>query len=237
MAAMRPNRFRNAGDRLDFASRHGSDAIWDKAETALKDALDASGMAYVVNPGDGAFYGPKIDFHIRDVLKRSWQCGTIQLDFSMPERFNLTYIGADGQKHTPVMLHRAVYGSLERFLGIVIEHFAGAFPLWLAPEQMLIIPVSEKFDAYARKRHAELLDKGIRCTVDLSGDRVGYKIRNAALQKLPYVIVVGQKESENGTINVRSRDEGELGEMTLEAFVEKIGPDLAPKRLVQDAAE
>jgi threonyl-tRNA synthetase len=209
----------------------GSDEIWEKAETALKEALETAGMEYQLNPGDGAFYGPKIDFHIRDVLKRSWQCGTIQVDFSMPERFGLTYVGADGQKHTPVMIHRAVYGSLERFLGIIIEHFAGAFPLWLAPVQMLVIPVSEKFDAYARKVHAALLDRGIRAEADLSGDRVGYKIRAASLQKLPFVIVVGQKEEENATINVRSRDDGELGEMSLEAFFERIAVALEPKRL------
>ncbi len=211
----------------------GSDEIWEKAETALKEALETAGMEYQLNPGDGAFYGPKIDFHIRDVLKRSWQCGTIQVDFSMPERFGLTYVGADGQKHTPVMIHRAVYGSLERFLGIIIEHFAGAFPLWLAPVQMLVIPVSEKFDAYARKVHAALLDRGIRAEADLSGDRVGYKIRAASLQKLPFVIVVGQKEEENGSINVRSRDDGELGEMSLDAFFTRIAADLEPKRLTK----
>jgi threonyl-tRNA synthetase len=211
----------------------GSDEIWEKAETALKAALETAGMEYQLNPGDGAFYGPKIDFHIRDVLKRSWQCGTIQVDFSMPERFGLTYVGADGQKHTPVMIHRAVYGSLERFLGIIIEHFAGAFPLWLAPVQMLVIPVSEKFDAYARQVHAALLDRGIRAEADLSGDRVGYKIRAASLQKLPFVIVVGQKEEENGSINVRSRDDGELGEMSLDAFFARIAADLEPKRLTK----
>jgi threonyl-tRNA synthetase len=165
------------------------------------------------------------------VLKRSWQCGTIQVDFSMPERFGLSYVGADGQKHTPVMIHRAVYGSLERFLGIVIEHFAGAFPLWLAPVQMLVIPVSEKFDAYAQRVHRTLLDRGIRAEADLTGDRVGYKIRGASMQKLPFVIVVGQKEEESGTINVRSRDDGELGEMTLEAFFQRIAEALEPKRL------
>ncbi len=209
----------------------GSDEIWEKAEAALELALERAGMEFELNPGDGAFYGPKIDFHIRDVLKRSWQCGTIQVDFSMPERFGLTYVGADGAKHTPVMIHRAVYGSLERFLGIVIEHFAGAFPLWLAPVQMLVIPISEKFDAYARKVHARLLDAGIRAEADLSGERVGYKIRQASLQKLPFAIVVGQKEEENGTINVRSRDDGELGEMSVDAFLERVGTSLLPKRL------
>ncbi|MEM6787059.1 MAG: threonine--tRNA ligase [Myxococcota bacterium] len=209
----------------------GSDEIWAKAEAALELALSKAGMSFDLNPGDGAFYGPKIDFHIRDVLKRSWQCGTIQVDFSMPERFGLTYVGADGAKHTPVMIHRAVYGSLERFMGIIIEHYAGAFPLWLAPVQMLVIPISEKFDGYAGRVHAALRDAGVRAEADLSGERVGYKIRQASLQKLPFALVVGQKEMERGTINVRSRDDGEWGEMTLEAFLERIGPARHPKRL------
>ncbi|QQO52126.1 MAG: threonine--tRNA ligase [Thiohalocapsa sp. PB-PSB1] len=215
----------------------GSDEIWDKSESALQLALDRAGMEFALNPGDGAFYGPKIDFHIRDVLKRSWQCGTIQVDFSMPERFGLSYIGADGAKHRPVMIHRAVYGSLERFLGIIIEHFAGAFPLWLAPVQMLVVPISEKFDAYASSVLQLLLDAGIRAEVDLSGERVGYKIRQASLQRLPFAIVVGQKEEDNGTINVRSRDDGELGEMTVDTFLARISTDLFPQRLPEVAAK
>ena len=210
--------------RLELSTRPaksiGSDEMWEKAESALKRALEAKGADYQLNPGDGAFYGPKIDFHIRDVLKRSWQCGTIQVDFSMPARFGLSYIGADGQKHTPVMLHRAGYGSLERFLGIIIENYAGAFPLWLSPVQVLVIPISEKFVGYAREVHTKLLDIGLRAEVNLSDDRVGYKIREASLQKLPYVIVVGEKEVEHGTVNVRSRDRGELGELALDAFVQ-----------------
>lgn len=194
--------------------------MWEKAEGALKRALDDSGVAYELNPGDGAFYGPKIDFHIRDVLKRSWQCGTIQVDFSMPERFGLTYIGADGKKHTPVMLHRACYGSIERFLGIVIENYAGAFPLWLAPVQNWVIPISEKFSDYARTIHEQLLDMGLRSHLNLRDDRVGYKIREASLQKIPYAIIVGEKEQGNGSISVRSRDRGELGEMKLDAFID-----------------
>lgn len=200
----------------------GSDEIWEEAESALRSALDASGMAYELNEGDGAFYGPKIDFHIRDALKRSWQCGTIQLDFSMPERFGCTYVGADGQKHVPVMIHRACYGSVERFLGILIEHYAGRFPLWLAPVQTQVIPVSEKFNEYARAVHERLLDAGLRAEANLRDDRVGYKIREASLQKIPYVVVVGEKEREAGTINVRSRDRGEIGEMPLDAFLESI---------------
>jgi threonyl-tRNA synthetase len=209
--------------RLELSTRPekslGSDEMWEKAEGALKRALEDNGVEYQLNPGDGAFYGPKIDFHIRDVLKRSWQCGTIQVDFQMPARFGLTYVGADGQRHTPVMLHRAGYGSIERFLGIIIENYAGAFPLWLSPVQVQVIPISEKFLGYARELHEKLLDIGLRAEVNLSDDRVGYKIREASLQKLPYVLVVGEKELENKTVNVRSRDRGELGELSLDAFV------------------
>ena len=212
--------------RIELSTRPeksiGSDEMWEKAETALQEALDDADIEYELNAGDGAFYGPKIDFHIRDVLKRSWQCGTIQLDFSMPERFGLNYIGADGQRHTPVMLHRACYGSLERFLGIVIENYAGAFPLWLAPTQALVIPISEKYTDYAREVHGKLLDLGLRVDVNLSDDRVGKKIRDASLQKIPYSLVLGEKEKDNGTVNVRSRDKGELGEMSLDAFIESL---------------
>ncbi len=218
--------------RIELSTRPeksiGSDEMWEKAEKALKDTLDSRGIAYQLNPGDGAFYGPKIDFHIRDVLKRSWQCGTIQLDFSMPERFGLTYIGADGEKHTPVMIHRACYGSLERFMGIIIEHYAGAFPTWLSPVQVTVIPVSEKFNDYARKISEQLLDAGVRVDTNTSDDRVGYKIRDASLKKVPYAIVVGEKEQESSTINVRSRDDGSQKETTLAAFLEST--DFAPPR-------
>jgi threonyl-tRNA synthetase len=197
----------------------GSDEMWERAEQALKEALEEGGVAYKLNAGDGAFYGPKIDFHIRDSLKRSWQCGTIQLDFSMPARFGLSYIGPDGQRHTPVMIHRACYGSIERFMGILIEHYAGAFPFWLAPVQVQVIPVSEKFADYARGVHEKLLDAGLRSELNLKDDRVGYKIREAALQKVPYALVLGEKEQAAGTINVRGREEGEIGETSLEAFL------------------
>jgi threonyl-tRNA synthetase len=203
----------------------GSDEIWEQAERALRSALEQSGMAYELNEGDGAFYGPKIDFHIRDALKRSWQCGTIQLDFSMPERFGCTYVGADGQKHVPVMIHRACYGSVERFLGILIEHHAGRFPLWLAPVQVLVVPVSEKFNDYAREVREALLDADLRAEANLKDDRVGYKIREASLQKVPYVIVVGAQEQEGETVNVRSRDRGEIGEMALEGFLQSIADE------------
>ncbi len=212
--------------RMELSTRPakslGTDEMWEKAEGALKRALELKEASYQLNPGDGAFYGPKIDFHIRDVLKRSWQCGTIQVDFSMPSRFGLTYIGPDGQRHTPVMLHRAGYGSIERFLGIIIENYAGAFPLWLSPVQVLVIPISEKFVSYAREVHGKLLDLGLRAEVNLGDDRVGYKIREASLQKLPYVVVVGEKELEHGTVNVRSRERGELGELTLDGFLSSL---------------
>jgi threonyl-tRNA synthetase len=204
--------------------RVGSDDMWDRAEQALKQAIESAGYTYKLNPGDGAFYGPKIDFHIRDSLKRTWQCGTIQLDFSMPARFELQYVGRDGQRHTPVMIHRAGLGSLERFMGIVIEHFAGAFPLWLAPVQVQVIPVSEKFEDYARKVWERLVDFGLRVEMNLKDDRLGYKIREASLQKIPYALVLGDKEQAAGTINVRSRDKGELGEMTVEAFLASLEP-------------
>lgn len=218
--------------RIELSTRPeksiGSQEMWDKAESALKTALDEKGIEYQLNEGDGAFYGPKIDFHIRDVLKRSWQCGTIQLDFSMPERFGLTYIGADGGKHTPVMIHRAAYGSLERFLGIIIENYAGNFPMWLAPVQVMVIPVSDKFTDYARRVSEKLLDAGLRCETYLSDDRVSYKIRQASLQKIPYVIVVGEKEQGAGTINVRSRDDGSQQELSLEAFLASV--NLSPPK-------
>ena len=209
--------------RIELSTRPeksiGSQQMWDKAESALKRALDEKKIDYQLNEGDGAFYGPKIDFHIRDVLKRSWQCGTIQLDFSMPERFGLSYIGADGGKHTPVMIHRAAYGSLERFLGIIIENYAGSFPMWLAPVQVMVIPVSDKFAGYAGQVSEQLLDADLRCETHLSDDRVGYKIRQASLQKIPYVIVVGEKEQSAGTINVRSRDDGSQKEVSIAEFL------------------
>jgi threonyl-tRNA synthetase len=218
--------------RIELSTRPaksiGSDEIWTRAESALKSALDASGIGYQINPGDGAFYGPKIDFHIRDVLKRSWQCGTIQLDFSMPSRFGLEYVGPDGARHTPVMLHRACYGSIERFLGIIIENYAGAFPLWLSPVQVTVIPVSDKFNDYARSVAEQLLDAGLRVETDLGADRVGYKIRESSLQKVPYAIVVGDKEQAAAQINVRSRATGELGAMSMQAFIDGIVEERKP---------
>lgn len=202
----------------------GSDEMWEKAESALQQALDEMGLKYQLNPGDGAFYGPKIDFHIRDSLKRSWQCGTIQLDFSMPERFGLEYAGEDNQPHTPVMIHRACYGSVERFMGILIEHYAGVFPAWLAPTQVAVLAVSEKSNDYCRNIEQELREAGIRTSIDIDDERVGKKIRSASTKKVPYLLVIGEKEAASGTINVRTREGEELGEMTTAEFLEKHGP-------------
>ncbi len=219
--------------RLELSTRPeksiGSDEMWAKAEGALTGALEAGGRPYQLNAGDGAFYGPKIDFHIRDSLGRTWQCGTIQVDFSMPERFGLEYVGADGGRHTPVMVHKACYGSLERFFGIITEHFAGAFPLWLAPEQVRVLPVSEKVRDYAQEVQLQLREAGLRVEIDDSDERLGYKIRNATMMKVPYLLVVGAKEAEEGTINVRCRDGEDLGETRVPAFVAGLPPFTVPR--------
>ncbi len=218
--------------RLELSTRPeksiGSEEMWEKAESALAGALEQSGREYQLNEGDGAFYGPKIDFHIRDSIGRTWQCGTIQLDFSMPDRFGLEYVGADGDRHTPVMIHRACYGSLERFFGIITEHFAGEFPLWLAPEQVRILPVSEKFIDYANAVAKQLRVQGVRVEVDDSDERLGYKIRGATMAKVPYAIVVGQQEADANTINVRCRDSDDLGETSVDAFVAALPPHTVP---------
>ena len=214
--------------RLELSTRPsksiGSDEIWENAESALTQALEDAGMPYKLNPGDGAFYGPKIDFHIRDTLNRSWQCGTIQLDFALPQRFGLSYIGSDGEKHTPVMIHRACYGSLERFMGIITENYAGAYPLWLSPVQIRVLPISEKYVDYAHEVTESLLDQGLRVEMNAKDDRLGYKIREASLQRIPYLLIVGEKERANQQVNVRSRDRGELGEMSLEMFIDQLEP-------------
>ncbi len=200
----------------------GSDELWETAEGALAKVLKDLGKEYVLNEGDGAFYGPKIDFHIKDCLGRDWQCGTIQLDFQMPERFDLTYIGEDGEKHRPVMLHRVIFGSIERFIGIITEHFAGAFPVWLAPVQAKILPISEKHLEYANKLKEELEKVGLRIEIDERNEKIGYKIREAQLEKVPYMLVVGDKEVENQSIGVRSRKDGDIGTMSIDKFTEKI---------------
>lgn len=199
----------------------GSDEDWELATQGLRKALEEIGMEYVVNEGDGAFYGPKIDFHLEDSLGRTWQCGTIQLDFQLPMRFEAEYMGADGEKHRPIMIHRVVYGSIERFIGILIEHYAGKFPLWLAPVQVKVLPISEKFFGYAGDILQSLKAAGIRCEMDNRDEKIGYKIRSAQMEKVPYMLIVGQKEEESGMVSVRSRDDGDLGSQDLDVFVQK----------------
>ena len=200
----------------------GSDEEWEMATEALKGALDELGKDYIINEGDGAFYGPKIDFHLEDSIGRTWQCGTIQLDFQMPQRFELEYTGADGEKHRPIMIHRVAFGSIERFIGIQIEHYAGKFPTWLAPVQVKVMAVSEKFADYAQKIQDELVEAGVRSEIDLRNEKLGYKIREAQMEKVPYMVIVGEKEVEEGTISVRKRDEGDIGSMKAEELIAKI---------------
>lgn len=209
----------------------GSDEDWEVATASLKDALEEIGLDFVINEGDGAFYGPKIDFHLEDSLGRTWQCGTIQLDFQLPERFELEYTGADGEKHRPVMIHRVVFGSIERFIGILIEHFAGAFPLWLAPEQVKIIPVSDKQLDYAKDLLSKLESAKIRASIDDRSEKMGYKIRQAQLEKIPYMLVVGDKEVEAKAVAVRSRKEGDIGAMPIEDLVEKLRTEIETKAM------
>ena len=200
----------------------GTDEQWKMATNGLIEALKQKNMRYEINEGDGAFYGPKIDFHIKDCLGRSWQCGTIQLDFQLPERFDLTYIGEDGEKHRPVMLHRVIFGSIERFIGILIEHFAGAFPVWLSPVQVKILPIADAHVEYAEKVKKELEKIDVRVEIDDRNEKIGYKIREAQLGKIPYMLVVGDKEREADTVGVRSRENGDIGAMPIDAFVDKI---------------
>ena len=204
----------------------GSDEDWEMATDALRAALDDLGLDYAVNEGDGAFYGPKIDFHLEDSLGRTWQCGTIQLDFQLPLRFNLEYIAADGEKHRPIMIHRVVFGSIERFIGILIEHFAGAFPTWLSPVQVRVLPISDKYMEYGQKVLAELKAAGIRAEIDIKAEKIGYKIREARLQKIPYMLVVGAKEEEDGVVSVRSRFKGDEGQKGLDAFISDIKEEI-----------
>lgn len=208
----------------------GSDEDWEAATEGLKKALDEMGLPYVINEGDGAFYGPKIDFHLEDSLGRTWQCGTIQLDFQMPQRFDIHYIGTDGEKHRPIMIHRVVFGSIERFIGILIEHYAGKFPAWLAPVQVKVLSVSEKSRPYANQILSELKTKGIRCEVDNRDEKIGYKIREAQLEKVPYMLVLGEKESDDGTVvAVRSRDKGDLGSVKTDEFITNVLNEISSK--------
>jgi len=200
----------------------GSDELWEKATDALKSALEKKGLSYRVNEGDGAFYGPKIDFHLKDSIGRTWQCGTIQLDFQMPEKFDMTYIGPDGEKHRPVMIHRVIFGSLERFIGILIEHYAGAFPVWLSPVQARILPISEKHMDYAREVKDKLEEADVRVELDERNEKIGYKIREAQIQKLPYMLIVGDKEAGSGSISVRQREAGDIGSRNIEEFIAEV---------------
>ncbi len=204
----------------------GSDEDWEIATEGLRGALDDLGLDYVVNEGDGAFYGPKIDFHLEDSIGRTWQCGTIQLDFQLPLRFDCEYIGADGEKHRPIMIHRVAFGSIERFIGILIEHFAGAFPTWLAPVQVKVLPISEKYMDYANKVMSDLKDAGIRTEIDDRAEKIGYKIREARLQKIPYMLVVGAKEEEEGKVSVRSRFMGDEGAKDLNEFIDSVKEEI-----------
>ena len=204
----------------------GSDEDWEMATSALQGALDDLGLNYVVNEGDGAFYGPKIDFHLVDCIGRTWQCGTIQLDFQMPQRFNLEYIGADGEKHRPIMIHRVAFGSVERFIGILIEHFAGAFPTWLAPVQVKVLPISEKYEEYAKSVKAQLDEAGIRAEIDLRSEKIGYKIREArSTDRVPYMLILGEKEVEAGNISVRDRS-NETVPMGVDEFIAKVREEI-----------
>ena len=200
----------------------GDDAIWEAATEALRNAIEAKGIPYVINPGDGAFYGPKLDYHIEDSLGRTWQCGTIQLDMNLPERFQIEYIGEDGQKHRPIMIHRACFGSMERFIGILTEHYAGAFPTWMAPVQVKILPISEKHVEYAKELAKQMHHDYVRVEVDDRSEKIGYKIRQAQMAKVPYMLVVGDKEVEEGTVNVRKHGGDELGSVPFDEFFNSI---------------
>ena len=206
----------------------GTDEQWETAENALREALESTNTPYTINPGDGAFYGPKIDFHLEDCLGRTWQCGTIQLDFQLPGRFEVTYIGEDGAEHTPVLLHRVVFGSVERFLGILIEHYAGAFPFWLAPVQIELITVSENHLKYAENLKNKLIDSGFRVDIDKRNEKLGRKIRDAQLQKVPYMLIIGDKECENNLMSVRERSKGDLGSMNFEEFKNLLSQEFNP---------
>ena len=208
----------------------GDDATWEMTTNALRKAMDDFGLKYVVNEGDGAFYGPKIDFHLKDSIGRTWQCGTIQLDMLLPEKFNLTYTGEDGQKHRPVMIHRVVYGSIERFIGILIENYAGAFPAWLAPEQVRVMTITDKFNEYAKSVVDKMEALGIRAHLDDRNEKIGYKIREGQVKKVPYMLVVGEKEATNGTVSVRSRSEGEMGAMAVDEFIAKLQKEIKEKK-------
>ena len=207
----------------------GTDEEWEIATAALKEAMDAKGIPYIINEGDGAFYGPKLDFHLEDSIGRTWQCGTIQLDFQMPQRFDLTYIGPDGEKHRPIMIHRVIFGSIERFIGILIEHFAGKFPLWIAPVQVKLLTVTEKFADYAVQVEKKLNEAGLRVELDIRNEKIGYKLREARNERVSYICVIGEREAESNTLTVRSSKEGELGEMSVDDFAIRLIEEIKGK--------
>ena len=207
----------------------GDDASWELATEGLRKALEANHLDYIINEGDGAFYGPKIDFHLQDSIGRTWQCGTIQLDMQLPEKFNCEYTGEDGLKHRPVMIHRVVYGSIERFIGILIEHYAGSFPVWMAPNQVRVMPITDKQQAYAKEINDKLFELGYRTQLDDRNEKIGKKIREAQVQKVPFMLIVGEKEEESGTVAVRQRHGGDLGAMTLDAFIARMQKDIDTK--------
>ncbi len=209
----------------------GEEEVWHFAEDTLQAAIQEMGKDFVINAGDGAFYGPKLDFHLADSLGRTWQCGTIQLDFQMPERFDLEYVGEDGHKHRPVMIHRALLGSIERFIGVITEHFAGAFPTWLSPVQVKVLPITDRTHEYSVQTMEKLTAMGLRCELDDRSEKIGYKIREAQLEKIPYMLVLGDKEAESGQVAVRSRKTGETQVMSLEEFMEKIGEEVKTRAM------
>ena len=207
----------------------GTEKEWNQATDALRAALDELGFEYEINEGDGAFYGPKIDFHLQDSIGRTWQCGTIQLDFQMPQRFELEYVGEDGEKHRPIMIHRAIFGSIERFIGILIEHFAGKFPVWLSPVQVKVLTITDRTKKYAESVCDMLKERGIRAELDARNEKIGYKIRESKLEKVPYVLVVGDKEAEDGTVNVNKRGVEEKTTVRAEDFAELVVREDAEK--------
>lgn len=209
----------------------GADEEWDHAIDSLEAAIKEMGKDYVINEGDGAFYGPKLDFHLEDSLGRTWQCGTIQLDFQMPQKFDLTYVGSDGEKHRPIIIHRVIFGSIERFIGILIEHFAGKFPLWLAPEQVRLLTVTEKFVPYAEKVSEELAKHGIRAKVDARNEKIGYKLRQGRNERVSYLAVIGEREAEEDALSVRSSKEGDLGLLSIDKFIDALCDEIATKKL------
>ena len=209
----------------------GSDEDWERATKGLIDALDELNLNYVVNEGDGAFYGPKIDFHLTDALGRTWQCGTIQLDFQLPQRFELEYVGEDGERHQPIMIHRVIYGSIDRFIGMLIENFAGAFPLWLAPEQVRVLSLTDRNNDYAETIRKQLFEKGLRVESDLRNEKIGYKIREALSMKIPYLIIVGDEEEQNQTISIRGRGYENKSGLKLSDFIDRLENEIKTKRI------